>query len=251
MTSDLPASATASPSLYLVGIGIGGQARMTNEAKTVMASARRIVHLTPIDAFQWTQLAPQAAVHSLSHTYAAPSRWDTYLAMKDAALAAAIAAAKESGYACFAMYGHPLWFVSTARMLREQAHELGISVQVVPGISSLDTLLIDAPIDVGSGALICDVFQFLLRDVVADPRYPLVLMHFGELAATTASVTALVQRLEVAYPADHLVHIVRSGVIADHASTITSCQLKELAAIPLMDTAGSTLLVSAAQGMAS
>jgi hypothetical protein len=88
---------------------------------------------------------------------------------------------------CFASYGHPLVYCYPAILIQRAAKLLNLRVEMFPGISSLDTLLLDLRIDFAADGLqMYEATDLLLRrkpiqndvpcilwqtNVVADPTY--------------------------------------------------------------------------------
>ena len=231
--------------LYLVGVGIGGWSRMTYEAGEVLSGASRVAHLTPFTMEQWRTLAPSAQIESLESAYLTATRRQAYEQMADRSFAAAKSAREDNGYACFVVYGHPSWFVSTTRILLNRGSSRGVRTSVVPGISSLDTLLVDAPVDLGSGICVLDVFKYLEIESCPNPLFPLVLMYFDEIYTQTNTLSRLKYKLLKSYPDSQRLHIVRSGVSCEVGKICESIVLRNLESISLSGPGGYTLVVEA------
>lgn len=60
-----------------------------------------------------------------------------------------IATAKDNGPVSFIVHGHPLFLVSASEYTLDLAEENNLSVKILPGISSFDTLMCDLKIDYG------------------------------------------------------------------------------------------------------
>jgi hypothetical protein len=73
---------------------------------------------------------------------------------------------------CFASYGHPLVYCYPAILIQRAAKLLNLRVEMFPGISSLDTLLLDLRIDFAADGLqMYEATDLLLRrKPIQNPR---------------------------------------------------------------------------------
>lgn len=222
LAGEVPPTGVALPGaaeLRLVGLGIGGLHRLTAEAVSHLSEATEILHISPLHPALARRFGAER-VRSLYHLYQEEGRpSDTYRRMAQMAIESAIQASATGGYACLAVYGHPLWLVKPSRIAMELAREHSVAVKVIAGLSSFDTLLIDAPIELDWGIQMLDASQFVRRKLVVDTRIPLLLFQAGVFGIATANsdfkdlkrFDPLVDRLNVLYGADHPVYTIMSG----------------------------------------
>jgi uncharacterized protein YabN with tetrapyrrole methylase and pyrophosphatase domain len=222
--------------LYLVGLGIGGLHRLTQEAEEVLSRAAYIVHLSPLQP-SLERLCRQGTVESLQPYYGTdPNAAVVYRRMAERMVEVAGAAREVGRHACFATYGHPHWLVIPSRRAQELAADHGLRVVVVPGVSSFDTLLIDSPVQLDFGAQLLDATRFVKQRLRIDARVPVLLFQVGVFGADTFWPTPeeigrfepLVCRLEELYPADHPIHIIMSGWGERFPTCVESVPLGEL-----------------------
>jgi uncharacterized protein YabN with tetrapyrrole methylase and pyrophosphatase domain len=75
-----------------------------------------------------------------------------------------IAAALEKPPVCFATYGHPKMYCHPTTLIQRAARVLDLKVEVLPGVSSIDTLLVDLNIDPGfDGLQVYDATDLVVR----------------------------------------------------------------------------------------
>jgi precorrin-3B methylase len=168
----------------IVGLGIVGVHQITREVEETI---RRCRHTFVIDSgFGVVDYLQSicAEVTSLVPLYErGKSRLPTYRRMAAEVINAAIAGPP----VCFATYGHPLIYCYPAVLIQRAAKLLDLRVETFPGISSLDTLLVDLGIDIATdGAQMYEATDLILRrrpiqndvscilwqsSVVADPTY--------------------------------------------------------------------------------
>lgn len=222
---------------------------LTREAEAVVRRSSRVftVDSTPGVAEYLGTLCPR--VTSLLSLYEeGHDRLTTYRRMA----AAAVAAALEEPPVCFATYGHPWAFCFPTTLIRRATPLLDLRVDVVRGISSLDTLMVDLGYDFSADGLqMYDATDLLLRrrplqdDVacviwqvtsIADPTY-----QAG--ACTAEHFTGLRDYLLEFYPPEHAVFSVFSRTHPALRSMVRRQRLDELAEALAGDAQSGTLFI--------
>ncbi|WP_078860797.1 SAM-dependent methyltransferase [Streptomyces rubellomurinus] len=220
----------------IVGTGIVGTHQLTREAEEVI---RRSKHTFVIaSGFGITEhietLCPQ--VTDLSRFYEpGMNRLPTYHRMAAEVLSAAVA----EGPICLATYGHPWVYCYPTTLITRAAALLDLHVEVFPGVSAFDTLLVDLGTDIANGGIqMYEATDLLLRQrpvqtdvtcviwqptVVGDPTCP-----DGPYAAR--QFEPLQEHLLRFYPRDHRVKLVTSKNHPLLRSTVVPLELGELAA---------------------
>lgn len=230
--------------LALVGVGIGGADRMTLEARSVLASAAELYHLTPLKS-ELAELC-RGRVVDLSEVYhAGPTKAGAYASIVSI-LVEAVTARETLETVAFVTYGHPLFFVDSAHILRRRVPDC----LIVPGLSAFDTLLVDSPVALGTGAQIYEATRFVALNLHPDAREPVLLMQFGDYAAIDASGArnpkrlALLQRLLTQfYPPQHLMYVVVSPWAEGVERTIVPFLLRDMAMREDIVRPGSSLVI--------
>ena len=89
-----------------------------------------------------------------------------------------IAATKTYTHVCFLVPGHPLIYVTTSSLILDYARRLGIKATVLPGISALDTMIIQLRLEIGRrGLQVFESNRFVYLSLRPDPRIPLFLLQ--------------------------------------------------------------------------
>ena len=219
MTAGTPAPAgpLPPPDIYVAGLGIVGVRQLTREVEDAVRASQAVFL---VDAGYG--VAPYlrtlcGRVESLLPEYTEGGlRTDTYEAMA----AKVIDAALENGPVTYAVYGHPMFFVYPSTLIRRAAALLGLVVEVLPGVSAIDTAMIDLGLDVGmTGLQLHEATAAMLVRRQLDPTVPCMLLQVDaiETALYTAarSVPArfagLQNYLLERYPADHQVTAIKSS----------------------------------------
>lgn len=220
----------------IVGTGIVGTHQFTREAEEVI---RRSTHTFVIASGHGiTEYLHTlcARVTDLGHLYEpGRDRLPTYHRMA----AAVVSAAMVEAPVCLATYGHPWVYCHPTTLIHRAAVSLGLHVEVFPGVSAFDTLLVDLGTDIaGSGIQMYEATDLLLRrrplqsdvacvlwqpTVVGDPTCPA-----GPYPSE--QFEPLQEYLLRFYPRDHEVQLVTSKTHPLIRSTVRSLQVRELAA---------------------
>lgn len=147
--------------IAIVGLGIVGVHQITREVEeTIRRSTEIFVTGSAIGVIEYLKtLCPQ--VTDLTSQYEIGShRIEIYRRMASDVVAAAV----ENPTVCFATYGHPNLYCYPTTLIQRSAKLLDLKTQVLPGISSLDTLLSDLGIDPGfDGLQIYEATDLLIR----------------------------------------------------------------------------------------
>jgi uncharacterized protein YabN with tetrapyrrole methylase and pyrophosphatase domain len=121
---------------------------------------------------------------------------------------------------CVALYGHPLVLSTLSTMVMCGADWLRLETTVVPGVSSLDTVIADLRLDPGAaGIQLQEATDLLLYRRTLDPQLGLLIFQVPQLGTVLhSSSESLPQRfrpflqyLMVFYPAGHPMYLVRSA----------------------------------------
>jgi uncharacterized protein YabN with tetrapyrrole methylase and pyrophosphatase domain len=179
---DSPVGDTDSYDIHLIGTGVNVEKHLTPEAIEALQSCRRVYHLT--------------AFHNelQRHCQHLVDWRDFYQSGSDKVYeemaAVLLREARAKAPVGFAVYGHPLVLVDTSRLVIERAIELCLTVNVVPGVSSLDVLLQHLLLEVGlSGLQVYEANQLLARRIPLNPDVACLIMQigaFGSLNRTAA-----------------------------------------------------------------
>jgi uncharacterized protein YabN with tetrapyrrole methylase and pyrophosphatase domain len=220
----------------IVGTGIVGAHQLTREAEEVIRRCRRtFVIESGYGLPEYLEdLSPQ--VTELGHLYEpGKDRLHTYHRMA----AEVVAAAVEGPPVCLAAYGHPWIYCYPTTLITRAAPLLGLHVEVFPGVSSFDTLLVDLGIDIAqAGVQMYEATDVLLRrrplqsdvacviwqpTVVGDPTY-------HPQSYTAEQFTPLQDYLLGFYPSGHEVALVATKTFPLTRSVVRRLPLGELAA---------------------
>lgn len=111
-----------------------------------------------------------------------------------------IVATKSHTHVCFLVPGHPLIYVTSSSLILDHARRLGIKANVLPGISALDTMIIQLGLEIGRhGLQVFESNRFVYLSFKPDPRVPLFLLQPGAIGTgfITAKRKNRAQRFEI------------------------------------------------------
>jgi uncharacterized protein YabN with tetrapyrrole methylase and pyrophosphatase domain len=220
----------------IIGTGIVGTHQLTREAEEVVRRCRRTFVIDSgygIPEYLET-LCPEVTELGV-HYEPGKDRELTYRKMA----ADVVSAALTGSPVCLATYGHPWVYCQPTTLITRAAPLLGLHVEVFPGVSAFDTLLVDVGTDIAlSGIQMYEATDLLLRrrplqsdvtcviwqpTVVGDPTY-----HAEPYGADQfAPLQAYLLRF---YPAEHEAAIVTTKTFPLTRSTIHRLRLGDLAA---------------------
>lgn len=221
----------------IVGTGIVGTHQLTREAEEVIQRSNHTFVIA--SGYGITEYLETlcARVTDLSYLYEpGMNRLPTYHRMAAEVVSAALVEAP----VCLATYGHPWVYCYPTTLINRAAPLLGLHVEVFPGISAFDTLLVDLGTDIAnSGIQMYEATDLLLRrrpiqsdvtcviwqpTVVGDPTCPA-----GPYASR--QFEPLQEYLLRFYPPDHEVKLVTSKTHPLLRSTVQSLNIGELARV--------------------
>lgn len=220
----------------IVGTGIVGAHQLTREAEEVIRRARRTFVIESGYGMPEYLEALCPLVTSLGSFYEpGQDRLPTYQRMA----AEVVSAAVEEGPVCLATYGHPWVYCYPTTLTVRAAELLGLHVEVFPGISSFDTLLVDLAIDIApSGIQMYEATDLLLRrrplqsDVTCIIWQPTVVGEptYRPEPPTAEQLRPLQDYLAGFYPDDHEVALVTTKTHPLSRSVVRRFPLRGLTA---------------------
>jgi uncharacterized protein YabN with tetrapyrrole methylase and pyrophosphatase domain len=171
--------------IAIVGLGIVGVHQITREVEEVIRRCRQtFVVDSGFGVVPYLQTICPEVTSLLPLYQKGKSRLPTYRRMA----AEVVNAAMADSPVCFATYGHPLVYCYPATLIQRAAKLLDLQVKTFPGVSALDTLLVDLGVDFAAdGMQIYEATDLLLRrrplqndvpcviwqaSVFADPTHP-------------------------------------------------------------------------------
>ena len=161
---------------------------------------------------------------------------------------------EDHDYVVFVQQGNPRLGVTLADMLQETSKVEGFDFDVFPGISSLDTLIIDTDRDpLESGSVIIDANRLILFSHKLSPEFDYYIYHICSVGTRKTniddpsadnSIGLLHEHLLSAYPPEHLCKIIESnGAGVGSASIVVEVAIKDLPSALDEVTFGTTLFI--------
>ena len=196
--------------LWIAGLGIETVRQVTREVEQAIRDSREVLYLD-------TGVATRPFLEGLS-TRVTPLYEQSYSEERPRVGAyehmaiSVIDAALDHPPVTFAIHGHPLVAVHAPFLVMELAQALDLRVEVLPGISGIDTVMADLRIDpVVDGVQMYEATDLLLRRRPLQPDVPAIIWQIGpiETALHTMRVSRperfhrFVVHLRQFYPARH------------------------------------------------
>jgi hypothetical protein len=166
--------------LYIAGLGLQTVAQITREVEAAIRASREVLVLdTGVATRPFLEtLCPRVTpLYEESYAEAHP-RADAYEHIAARVVDAALARPPVT----FAIHGHPLIAAHPPFLIFELCHALELSVEVLPGISSMDTLFADLRLDpVVHGMQMYEATDLLLRRRPLQPDVPAIIWQIGPI----------------------------------------------------------------------
>lgn len=204
--------------VWIAGLGVRGVNQVTREAERALRSSHEVLYL---DAGVATgpyleSLCPRVtSLYEESYSQEKP-RLTAYEHMAIRVIQAAL----DHPPVTFLIHGHPLVAVDAPFLVLKMAEALGLKVEVLPGISSLDALLADLRLDpVVQGVQMYEATDLLLRRRPLQNDVPAIIWQIGPLETALHSqrvsrperFVRFVAHLQQFYPPWHRVVAVYSS----------------------------------------
>jgi uncharacterized protein YabN with tetrapyrrole methylase and pyrophosphatase domain len=203
--------------VYVIGAGVDPPRHLTIEAIEALGDCKEIWTNVPVEVFRRLPENLMPAVRSLKPFYKDnQTRRQNYADVTQHILARA----GELGMVAYFTQGHPIIFDSVASNLYNGGAAQRIRVEVIGGISSIDTVLLDVRFDPGGGLQIFEATNFVYNKLKFDTRAALLLFQPSVFGMRTPRLTAnaphpkledLRDALLLHYPANHTATFVRSA----------------------------------------
>lgn len=222
--------------IYVVGLGMVAIRQMTNEAEAAIDNSERVYAVDyKTDLLERYVSDRVDGFVDLTNEYTeGENRAKAYERMAQEV----IDGAKEcDGPVTFALYGHPLVFVTPSRWIIEHAPEEGLEVEVQPGISSMDCIYCDLNLDPSeNGIQMFEATDLLVREFELNPYVPAMIWQIGTVESLQYSkdierdpgqFTRLKEYLTQYYPPDHEVSIVQTSTYPITDSKVLEFEIQE------------------------
>lgn len=165
--------------LFIAGIGIKFLSHMTLEVQSIIQKSDSVIYLVNEPAMKrWIEENSKKAISLDAIYFNFQERNDAYQAI----CREVINIAAQNKNTCFILYGHPLILSNSSEQLIKEIKEraLHIDIEILPGISSIDTLLCDLCVDPGSGGLQAfEATEFLNKNYKINIDSHLILWQVG------------------------------------------------------------------------
>jgi uncharacterized protein YabN with tetrapyrrole methylase and pyrophosphatase domain len=157
----------------------------------------------------------------------------------------------------FLVHGNPMFFSLVTRLILARAGERGVRAQVLPAVSSLDSLFVELRLDAGADGLqLFEASTAMLRDIALNPRVAALLLQVGAIldftstrqSETVQDVTPLRDYLLRFYPPEHEVTVAECQVELGFSSTLTTVNVRCLQDAASAMNYNATLYVPAIEG---
>jgi hypothetical protein len=213
--------------LYLLGTGVRDQLHLTPETRQALSACTEVyvLHVDPA-AIKAVQEHCDTVIDVADMYEGVSVRREAYEAISHRL----VTAAAERSPVGFVVQGHPMFLVSATEFTLDLAAEHGLGTQVLPGVSSFDTVLCDLRLDLGYGVQVFDTSTLLQQGWVPNPNVPMLLFQLATTldqavvrgARTGEVLQPIVDLLLPLYGAEHETRLVYSASgLLETSETVT------------------------------
>lgn len=221
--------------LSVVGLGLRCPEQTSERCLQALREADRVFLISDnLEKQDWLRQLNPHFYNLMTHYATGKPRRDTYQEMADQVLESLNA----GEHAALVSYGHPLVFCDPSRLAIEQTAQAGYSVEILPGVSSIDCLLADLRVDVQNyGLQIYEGHDLLLHGLVLDPGCSQIIFQVPSLGDNTGGwipgrfrgfIRALGERLIEVFGEEHEVVLYFGSNSPERPTRADRCRLKEL-----------------------
>ena len=219
--------------IFLLGSGIYSTCQFTVEAVQALQVCKKVLVLHDDLAILERVRSWCAEVVDMAYLFQAGSyRADVYHELSQRL----IQEASHWRPIALLVHGHPLFLVSASEHTIVEAERAGYRTKVLPGISSLDTILIDLKIDLGYAVQAYDATYMVTQRIMPNPLVPLLIFQVAttcfDLIAMddppTERLAPLRDLLCQIYPPSHMVTFVHSATHILERAECKSIPLEKL-----------------------
>ena len=239
------------PDLFVIGLGVMVPGHVTVQATRAMTRCSRLFSIVQEPTHLWL---PEDRVGRIDVVNAL--RWyeeDNLRTQNYDRVARRIFESLSPGQTLgYVTYGNPMAYDRVAQHLADYAREVGFAVQIIPGISSLDTVFCDLQVDLAPGLQVFEASWLVVCQIQPRTDIALLLMQVGVFGSLRThytkrqdgkSLSGLADCLLSSYPTSHLVSLVRSTGVEGQPSNIRQVALKDLCTVSSEDLSGASLYV--------
>jgi precorrin-2 methylase len=239
--------------LYVIGLGVSLPEHLTTQAIDTMSSCCKLFSIVQEPLAQWLRPDKKENVEviNLLDFYVDGSiRMENYNRAAEMVLTAT-GDGRPIGYVT---YGNPMAYDSVAQLIVRRAAEFGHSARVLPGISSLDSILCDIQVDMAPAIQVFEASWMMAFEIVPRVDTHVILVQMGSFGSYRAhydrrqdgsSLSRLVEHLASVYPREHRVSLVRSTASGAQPEKISSYTLERLSDATAEELSGASLYIPA------
>ena len=238
------------PDLYIIGLGVSIPGHVTVQATRAMSRCVRLYSIVQEPPRLWLpkEHLNLEVINALKMYNEDSIRTQNY----ERAARTIIAALDSAHPLGYVTYGNPMSYDRVAQNLVEYAKASDITLQVVPGISSFDTILCDLTVDMAPAIQVVDASWLVACHIEPNIYMPALVMQvsvFGSFRThysqrpDSRSLEGLVEYLCRFYPPSHPVSLVRSTGQEGEPANVRTIALGNLCNVTSEDLGGASLYI--------
>lgn len=206
--------------IFVIGSGMVSSLQLTREHEQILETVETGYLLTPLpEVREFVSDRCESTVDLTAEYDVGGVRTDSYERMVDRVIDGAETADEP---VALIVYGHPSVGVTPTTLLRDRTGSRDLTLEILPGISSLDCLYVDLDLNpLDRGVQIYEATTLLVDDISLAPLTPALLMQVGLVGTRLYSphgssperFLPLKEHLLQFYPPDHEVCLARTATL--------------------------------------
>lgn len=238
---------TGYPDLAVVGSGIKKLHQMSLEAWWLLQDSEVVIsNLNDTVAIEYLADNLDAELIDFSNIYDSENNETRYSTYHDMILCPLEKAKETDGLVTYLSVGHPnIWAWTPYAVKHLGENEWGLNVELLPGISAVDSIYSDLGIDPAQGGVVQYNFTKALQErLELSPRLSFIGWLFGRFSLDSdATVEDAKQYLAEQFGPDKMIYIVRMSKNCYTSSAILNIPIRDLDKYDTEEFLGTTLVV--------
>ncbi len=169
---------SSEPRLFIIGLGVKIPDHITRQASATIERCDRIFTIVQEPPGRWMppECRMKIPVTNTFNMYVEGAmRSENYQRVAET-IFGALQTSKTVGYVT---YGNPMAYDSVSQALAKAAQGAVIPFEIIPGISSVDTILCDLALDMAPGIQVHEASWLVAAQIKLDPSNAVILLQLG------------------------------------------------------------------------
>jgi len=225
------------PLIYLLGSGVFSFFDLTVFTQHLLQECKSVYYLHDLPSLEryLARLTPSPVNLMPLYYIEGRNRTDIYADIANHVLRSA----QERSPVALLMHGHPLVFSSISQLILKEGEKLGIQVEIVPAVSSLDRMFVDLKLDIATrGIQILHTSMAVATNLILNPHMDALFLQIGAIqdsntarrneTLTPAEILPFKHYLLNFYPDSHVVRVIECAIEMGFESRLIDIKIEQM-----------------------